>query len=171
MRTNPTTMFVVLLVVVVSPCVVAAWSVLDMKQHPLTTYQKRTSIATATRTTKPQVQDDHDHISRRMFWRQSSGGAAARLAIIMMGLGSPGTSASPAMAAAASSLDDDALQDLKLSKTKLEPIPDLLEQKEWDKVRSILKLPPVNKLWNLGDVSSSVLSRLRILGWYEWNCI
>jgi hypothetical protein len=45
------------------------------------------------------------------------------------------------------------LEELKECKVKLEPIPDLLEQMEWDKVRSILKVPPVNKLWNLGDVS------------------
>jgi hypothetical protein len=44
--------------------------------------------------------------------------------------------------------------DLAASRDKLQAIPELLEQKEWDKVRSILKLPPVNKLWNLGDVST-----------------
>lgn len=44
------------------------------------------------------------------------------------------------------------LEELRLSKEKLADIPPLLEEKEWDKVRSILKLPPVNKLWNLGDV-------------------
>ena len=47
---------------------------------------------------------------------------------------------------------DEALQEMRLSNEKLAAIPDLLEEKEWDKVRSILKLPPVNKLWNLGDV-------------------
>jgi hypothetical protein len=47
----------------------------------------------------------------------------------------------------------EALDEMRLSKEKLQAIPDLLEEKEWDKVRSILKLPPVNKLWNLGDVS------------------
>ena len=47
----------------------------------------------------------------------------------------------------------DLIEDLKLSKARLEPINELLEQKEWEKVRSILKVPPVNKLWNLGDVS------------------
>lgn len=47
------------------------------------------------------------------------------------------------------------LEDLKASKAKLEPIPDLLELQEWDKVRSILKVPPVNRLWNLGDVRNA----------------
>ena len=45
------------------------------------------------------------------------------------------------------------LDELKASQIKMQPIPDLLAQQEWDKVRSILKVPPVNKLWNLGDVS------------------
>jgi hypothetical protein len=35
----------------------------------------------------------------------------------------------------------------------MEPIPDLLEKQDWEAVRQILKTPPVNKLWNLGDVS------------------
>jgi hypothetical protein len=47
---------------------------------------------------------------------------------------------------------EDAIDELRQSRDKLKDIPDLLEAKEWDKVRSILKLPPVNKLWNLGDV-------------------
>ena len=45
------------------------------------------------------------------------------------------------------------IDELKDSKSKIEVIPELLEQKEWDKVRNILKTPPVNKLWNLGEVS------------------
>ncbi|EEC47788.1 predicted protein [Phaeodactylum tricornutum CCAP 1055/1] len=48
-------------------------------------------------------------------------------------------------------VDASLIDDLTSSIDKLRPIPDLLEEKEWDKVRSILKLPPVNKLWNLGD--------------------
>jgi len=44
------------------------------------------------------------------------------------------------------------IKELKESQEKLQPIPDLLEKQEWDAVRSILKVPPVNKLWNLGDV-------------------
>jgi hypothetical protein len=62
--------------------------------------------------------------------------------------------ASPAQAASTSAL----LEDLRVSKEKMQAIPSLLEEKEWDKVRSILKLPPVNKLWNLGDVSTPTIS-------------
>lgn len=49
------------------------------------------------------------------------------------------------------------IDELQQSKDKLAPIPDLLEAQEWDKVRSILKVPPVNKLWNLGDSQNPVL--------------
>ena len=45
-----------------------------------------------------------------------------------------------------------AIDELEQCIEKMKPIPDLLEANEWDKVRTILKLPPVNKLWNLGDV-------------------
>jgi hypothetical protein len=45
------------------------------------------------------------------------------------------------------------IDELKDSKVKMEPIVQLLEDEEWEKVRAILKTPPVNKLWNLGDVS------------------
>ena len=55
-----------------------------------------------------------------------------------------------------------AINELKESRDKLKEIPDLLEAKEWDKVRSILKVPPVNKLWNLGDVRMIVIVRTRI---------
>jgi hypothetical protein len=51
-------------------------------------------------------------------------------------------------------VDSSLLDDLKASRAKLEPIPDLLQNEEWEAVRQILKTPPVNKLWNLGDVSS-----------------
>ena len=56
-----------------------------------------------------------------------------------------------------SKVTEAAIQELKESRNKLKEIPDLLEANEWDKVRSILKVPPVNKLWNLGDVRFGVL--------------
>jgi len=51
------------------------------------------------------------------------------------------------------------IQDLETSVTKINGIPELLDQGEWDKVRTILKTPPVNKLWNLGE-SQNTLSIL-----------
>jgi hypothetical protein len=49
---------------------------------------------------------------------------------------------------------DALIADLVASKAKMEPIPSLLEAMEWDAVRTILKTPPVNLLWNNGDVST-----------------
>jgi hypothetical protein len=54
---------------------------------------------------------------------------------------------------------DDLIADLTESKLKLEVIPGLLENGEWDKVRTVLKTPPVNQLWNLGD-SKNTLNKL-----------
>ena len=61
-------------------------------------------------------------------------------------------SATPLVANAAGGAGE-LVDDLKTSLQKMDPIPELLDQGEWDKVRTILKTPPVNKLWNLGDVS------------------
>ena len=70
----------------------------------------------------------------------------------------------PAQAAVTTSAKvTEAIQELKESRDKLKEIPDLLEAKEWDKVRSILKVPPVNKLWNLGDVGDAVVVAIAVL--------
>jgi hypothetical protein len=89
----------------------------------------------------PQHVIDGSSSSRRFFLSTTT-------STIVAGL----TSITPFVANAA---DTGALLDeLKDSKTKMDPIPELLEQQDWNKVRTILKTPPVNKLWNLGDVSS-----------------
>jgi hypothetical protein len=51
----------------------------------------------------------------------------------------------------------DLIGELKDMESRLQPIPMLLEQNEWEKVRAILKTPPVNKLWNLGDSQNTLL--------------
>lgn len=74
---------------------------------------------------------------------------------------------SPSSAAAAASSKDALLSDLQESLKKLEPVPDLLQKSEWESVRKILKTPPVNQLWNLGD-SQNILVRLaKETGEYE----
>lgn len=57
------------------------------------------------------------------------------------------------LVASASTTSDNLVEELRTSVKKIETIPELLDQGEWDKVRTILKTPPVNKLWNLGEVS------------------
>jgi hypothetical protein len=56
--------------------------------------------------------------------------------------------------AQAISSTDALISDLETSLEKLKPIPSLLEKNEWDAVRTILKTPPVNQLWNLGDAKN-----------------
>jgi len=63
----------------------------------------------------------------------------------------------------------DALVDnLKISREKMVPIPSLLEQSEWNKVRTILKTPPVNSLWNLGDSQNTLVQLSKITGDFEF---
>uniref|UniRef100_A0A7S4IU75 Uncharacterized protein n=1 Tax=Odontella aurita TaxID=265563 RepID=A0A7S4IU75_9STRA len=58
----------------------------------------------------------------------------------------------PRAASAAAATKESLLSDLKASKEKLAPIPELLKSEQWDSVRTLLKTPPVNQLWNLGEV-------------------
>jgi hypothetical protein len=43
------------------------------------------------------------------------------------------------------------------SEKNLEQVPSLLHAGEWDAVRTILKTPPVNYLWNMGDGQNTLL--------------
>ena len=56
------------------------------------------------------------------------------------------------------------IDELNNSKSKLQEIPQLLQDQEWDKVRTILKTPPVNKLWNLGDSQNTVMTLAKETG-------
>ena len=70
-----------------------------------------------------------------------------------------------AAAAESSTTTTTTLKDeLMLSRSKLQEIPALLQDQEWEKVRSILKTPPVNKLWNLGDSQNTVLKLAKETG-------
>jgi len=68
---------------------------------------------------------------------------------------------------AASSAADPLIADLKASRAKMEPIPRLLSNGEWDAVRTILKTTPVNQLWNLGDSQNTLLKLAKITGDFE----
>lgn len=57
----------------------------------------------------------------------------------------------------AASSKDALIADLNESYAKLSTVPDLLKQSEWDKVRNILKSPPLNLLWNLGDSKNTLV--------------
>mmetsp|Transcript_23566 Transcript_23566/g.55835 ORF Transcript_23566/g.55835 Transcript_23566/m.55835 type:complete len:221 (-) Transcript_23566:51-713(-) len=92
-------------------------------------------------------------LSRRQWWYSSATKAVAFSGGV--GIASGVFSATPANAADATT--GVLVDELKSSKDKLNEIPVLLQNQEWDKVRTILKTPPVNKLWNLGDSQNTVL--------------
>jgi hypothetical protein len=70
--------------------------------------------------------------------------------------------------AVAASPTDGLVEELQTSQTKLKEIPTFLQNQEWDKVRTILKTPPVNKLWNLGDSQNIIMRLAKETGNVEW---
>mmetsp|Transcript_15907 Transcript_15907/g.17648 ORF Transcript_15907/g.17648 Transcript_15907/m.17648 type:complete len:203 (+) Transcript_15907:98-706(+) len=66
----------------------------------------------------------------------------------------------PAYAKEKESLDS-MINELKEIKSKLEPVPGLLAEENWEGARGILKTPPVNYLWNVGvNTDQNTLVRL-----------
>jgi len=87
--------------------------------------------------------------SRRSFFQSST---TSTVAAVLTSV-----AISPLQQAVAASKTDGLIEELQSQKEKLEPIAQLLAQEEWDKVRQILKSPPVNKLWELADTQNTVL--------------
>lgn len=69
--------------------------------------------------------------------------------------------------AATSTSAESLIADLQLSLDKLKPVPSLLEKQEWDAVRTILKTPPVNQLWNLGDAKNTLMQLAKATDEFE----
>mmetsp|Transcript_24546 Transcript_24546/g.60194 ORF Transcript_24546/g.60194 Transcript_24546/m.60194 type:complete len:196 (+) Transcript_24546:150-737(+) len=89
----------------------------------------------------------------RRHWFQQAIAATSTLATVAA------ISPLPALAAESSLKEE-----LRSCQSKLVEIPSLLENQEWDKVRTILKTPPVNKLWNLGDSQNVILQLAKETG-------
>jgi hypothetical protein len=63
----------------------------------------------------------------------------------------------PALPARAAEQSVEALiSELREVQSKLKPLPALLDNQEWDAVRTVLKTPPVANLWNLGPSRSTI---------------
>jgi hypothetical protein len=74
----------------------------------------------------------------------------------------------PMEASAAGTAEAKALiADLEVTRSKLDAIPGLLQAAEWEKVRTILKTPPVNLLWNMGDSKNPMLQLAKSLDEFE----
>jgi hypothetical protein len=59
------------------------------------------------------------------------------------------------------------IADLEVTRSKLDAIPGLLQAGEWEQVRAILKTPPVNFLWNLGDSKNPLLQLAKAIDEFE----
>ena len=99
--------------------------------------------------------------SSRREWMGTVGGMAAFATTIATTTASVTGFPQGALAA---SVTEEYLAELQTSLTKLQPIPKLLEEQKWDEARTILKSPPVNKLWNLGDGQNTVLKLVKETG-------
>lgn len=53
------------------------------------------------------------------------------------------------------------------SREKLQQVPDLLKANQWDSVRTILKTPPVNNLWNMGDGKNPLMKIAKATDQFE----
>ena len=53
------------------------------------------------------------------------------------------------------------------SREKLKQVPDLLKANQWDSVRTILKTPPVNNLWNMGDGKNPLMKIAKATDQFE----
>ena len=59
------------------------------------------------------------------------------------------------------------ITDLQTSLTKITQLPTELENANWDTARTILKTPPVNQLWNLGESSNTIVKLAKETGEME----
>lgn len=101
---------------------------------------------TATTRTKTQL---HASLDRRQFLTTKAAAAVVVPAVLVWTI--------PQAASAAASTDRQSLiRDLEVTRSRLDPIPQLIQNQEWDQVRTILKTPPVNFLWNMGDSKNPV---------------
>ncbi|KAL7527263.1 hypothetical protein ACHAWF_002110 [Thalassiosira exigua] len=73
----------------------------------------------------------------------------------------------PVTAAHAVESEESLVKDLGESLSKIETIPSLLENAEWDKVRTVLKTPPVNQLWNLGESQNTLVKLAKETGEFD----
>lgn len=99
--------------------------------------------------------------SRRGWFGQASAGGVAAI-VAAVATTTTTTVAFPQAALAEGTIEY--VTELQTSLEKLQPIPKMLEEQKWDEVRTILKTPPVNKLWNLGDSQNTVLKLVKETG-------
>ena len=101
-------------------------------------------------------------LSRRVWLQHQAGRIATTTAVVVTVVG---TAAPPQLVGAVdSTTPQDCVQAMEGSLQKLQPIPGLIETEKWDEIRTILKTPPVNTLWNLGDGVNPVMKLIKETG-------
>ncbi|KAL7502079.1 hypothetical protein ACHAWX_000450 [Stephanocyclus meneghinianus] len=73
----------------------------------------------------------------------------------------------PTQQACAATTKEELIADLTTSLEKISNIPALLESAQWDKARTILKTPPVNNLWNLGESQNTLVKLAKETGEFD----
>jgi len=104
------------------------------------------SVNNETMQLKAQPQDMSMESTRRSF-----------ISVVGSSIAAASILTTQSQSAFAASTKDALIADLNESYAKLSTVPDLLQQSEWDKVRTILKSPPLNQLWNLGDGQNTLV--------------
>ena len=62
---------------------------------------------------------------------------------------------------------DTLITNLSDSLTAIKTIPSLVDAAEWDKIRTVLKTPPVNELWNLGESKNTLVKLAKETGEFD----
>eukprot|EP00584_Thalassiosira_punctigera_P006270 CAMPEP_0172528464 /NCGR_PEP_ID=MMETSP1067-20121228/2857_1 /TAXON_ID=265564 ORGANISM="Thalassiosira punctigera, Strain Tpunct2005C2" /NCGR_SAMPLE_ID=MMETSP1067 /ASSEMBLY_ACC=CAM_ASM_000444 /LENGTH=208 /DNA_ID=CAMNT_0013312375 /DNA_START=16 /DNA_END=642 /DNA_ORIENTATION=- len=96
--------------------------------------------------------------SRRAFLANNFAAAAASVTV---------SSLLPIEPVSAADDKESLIADLTDSLAKIQTIPPLVESAEWDKIRTILKTPPVNELWNLGESKNTLVKLAKETGEFE----
>jgi len=122
--------------------------------------RRTTTTTTTTATTATTAQPS----SRRDWFGQASAGGVAAIVAAVATTTTTTVAFPQAALAAGTTSTAEYVTELQTSLAKLQPIPKMLEEEKWDEVRTILKNPPVNKLWNLGDSQNTVLKLVKETG-------
>ena len=103
--------------------------------------------------------------SSRRAWLQHHVGPLVTTTAVVVAAVIGATAAPPVvMAATESTTTQDLIHEMAESLRKLQPIPGLIETEKWDEIRTILKTPPVNTLWNLGEGVNPVMNVIKATG-------
>ena len=113
---------------------------------PMATRQTSSFVNNESMQLKAQPQDMSMESTRRSF-----------ISVVGSSIAAASILTTQSQSAFAASTKDALIADLNESYAKLSTVPDLLQQSEWDKVRTILKSPPLNQLWNLGDGQNTLV--------------